>query len=77
MKLPDDAKVGDLFWFNQEPVRVSAWCYLSNEKYCFDLEFIGVKLNGEIAAMMVQIPMGFDFYGVDIRRMTPLEEELF
>lgn len=77
MKLPEDTKAGDLFWFNEEPVRVASWCYLSNQKYCFDLEFIAIKLNGDVAAMMVQIPMGFDFYGVEIKRMTPLEEELY
>lgn len=77
MRLPEDAKVGDLYWFNTEPVRISAWCYMHNEKYCFDIEFIDVKLNQQVAATMTYIPMGFDFYGVEIRRMTPLEEELF
>lgn len=77
MKLPEDTKMGDLFWFNTEPVRVSNWCYLSNEKYCFDLEFISITLEGNVAATMSQIPMGFDFYGTEIKRMTPLEEELY
>jgi len=77
LKLPEDTKKGDLFWFNDEPVRIGSWCYLANERYCFDIEFIGVKLNGDTAAVMIQIPMGFDFYGVDIRRMSPLEEELY
>jgi hypothetical protein len=77
LKLPEDTKSGDLFWFNKEPVRVTNWCYLANQKYCFDLEFISVMLDGSIAAMMVQIPMGFDFYGVEIRKMTPLEEQLY
>lgn len=77
MKLPDDAKSGDLFWFNDEPVRIGDWCYLFNEKYCFDIEFIAVELDGEVAGRMIYIPMGFEFYGVEIRRMTPLEEELF
>jgi hypothetical protein len=77
LKLPEDAKVGDLFWFNDEPVRVSKWRYLSNEKYCYDLEFIGVMLDYQTAAAMTQIPMDFNFYEVVIRRMAPLEEELF
>ena len=77
MKLPEDAKKGDLFWFNESPVRISAWCYLANEKYCFDLEFIEIRIDDTPAVTMVQVPMGFEFYGVEIRRMTPLEEELF
>jgi hypothetical protein len=74
LKLPEDTKVGDLFWFNMEPVRVSAWCYLANEKYCFDIEFI---INDKPSARMICIPMYFDFYGVEIRRMRSLEQELF
>ena len=77
MKLPENTKAGDLFWFNNEPVRIGNWCYLSNEKYCFDIEFVGVQLDGEVAGRMVYIPMGFEFYGITIRRMTPLEEELY
>ena len=45
--------------------------------YYFDLEFIDIITDGRPAASMVMIPMGFDFYLCDIRKMSSLEMELF
>jgi hypothetical protein len=42
-----------------------------------DIEFLEIKTDGKPAASMVLIPIGFEFYGTDIRRMSSLEMELF
>ena len=79
MIFPPDTKAGDYFWMNGEPVRVSAWGYrIDNSFDCFfDIEFLEIKTDGKSAASMVLIPIGFEFYGTDIRRMSSLEMELF
>jgi len=70
---------GACFWINGEPVRVTAWNYSNNGgvSYLFDLEFLNILGEGGMAAAMVQIPIGFEFYGADIVRMSSLEMELF
>jgi hypothetical protein len=77
LNLPEGSKKGDLFYFNGEPVRISAWNYYSDHGYFFDIEFLSILQNGVPAASMVNIPMGFDFYGITITKMSKLEEELF
>ena len=92
MKFPDDTKVGDMFWMNNEPVRVIAWGYISrlssfiiprNNIYgpsfdsYFDIEFVDIVDEGRPAATMVVIPVCWDFYETEIRRMSSLEKELF
>lgn len=77
MILPEDTKKGDLFYFNGEPIRITAWNYYQDDKYFFDLEFLSILHDGVPAAYMTHIPMGFDFYRVDIRRMNKLEQELY
>lgn len=83
MTFPENAKVGDLFFMNEEPVRISAWNYTyktfgdSFDLY-FDLEFVDIAPPLlRKASTMLLIPMGYDFYGVSIREMTPLEKELY
>lgn len=79
MKFPDDTQTNDLFWMNDEPVKVTAWNYLyglSHNRY-FDIEFLSVMQDNRSTASMTLIPMGYDFYGADIRRMSSLEKELF
>lgn len=78
-KFPLETKVGDLFWIDNEPVKITAWDYThedGTDRY-FDLEFIDVIKEGRPAAGMMLIPMGFDFYGSKIRSMSSLERELF
>ena len=60
-------------------MRVSAWGYRIDSSFdCFfDIEFLEIKTDGKPAAAMVLIPIGFEFYGTDIRRMSSLEMELF
>ena len=79
MKLPSDRKLGDMFWLNNEPVRVTAWNYIYGppHSHYFDIEFVDIIREGRPAASMVLIPMEFDFYGVEIRKMSSLELELF
>jgi hypothetical protein len=68
---------------NDEPVRISAWNYTyksfgDNFECYFDIQFIEVLLGvKDPAATMVLVPMGFDFYNVDIREMTPMEKALW
>lgn len=76
MKLPSDTKVGDMLWFNNEPVRIVAW-YYSHGTYYFDLEFIDIIRDGKPSAGMTWIPVDFEFYKCDIRKMSSLELELF
>lgn len=79
MTFPIDTQVGDLFWLNDEPVRITAWNYtygLGFDRY-FDIEFISIMKDYKPAAAMVLIPMGYDFYGTDIRKMSELERLLF
>lgn len=79
MRFPDDTQPGDLFWMNGEPVMVTAWDYyyaLPYDRY-FDIEFLSVLEDSRSAASMTLIPMGFNFYGTEIRRMSSLEKELF
>lgn len=70
---------GACFWVNGEPVRITAWNYSTNggTSYFFDIEFLNILREGKPAAAMVQIPIGFEFYGADIVRMSSLEMELF
>lgn len=83
MTFPDTTQVGDLFFMNDEPVRISAWNYTyktfgDNVDYYFDFQFISIMFaEGEPAGSMVLIPMGYDFYYTEIREMTPLEKELW
>lgn len=79
MNFPKDSKVGDMFWLDNEPVRIIAWNYLYGPPYShyFDLEFVDIVSEGTPAASMVLIPMGFDFHGAEIRKMTGLELELY
>jgi hypothetical protein len=79
MNFPEDTKVGDMFWLNDEPVRVTAWNYLYGppHSYYFDLDFVDITREGRPSAGMILIPMGFDFYGAEIRKMSSLELELF
>lgn len=79
MKFPPDTKVGDMFWLNDEPVRITAWNYIYGPPYShyFDLDFVDIVKEGRPAAGMILIPMGFDFYGAEIRKMSSLELELF
>lgn len=76
---PDDTQAGDMFWMNDEPIRITEWNYSNRDSYdrYFDLEFVDIIANGRPAACMVLIPMGFDFFGVTIRKMSSLEKELF
>lgn len=79
MRFPDDTQVGDLFWMNDEPIKITAWNYLYgpvHDRY-FDLEFMSITQDNRSSASMVLIPMGYDFYGTEIRRMSSLEKELF
>lgn len=79
MRFPEDTQAGDLFWMNDEPVRITAWNYLYgpiHDRY-FDIEFVSIIQDNRSAASMVLIPMGYDFYGTSIRRMSSLEKELF
>ena len=79
MRFPIDTKAGDLFWMNDEPVRIVAWNYLYGpiwDRY-FDLDFIGIMPDDRSDASMVLIPMGYDFYQTTIRKMSSLEKELF
>lgn len=79
MSFPEDTQEGDLFWMNDEPVRITAWNYyygISFDKY-FDIEFVSIIEDNRSAASMVLIPMGYNFYGTEIRRMSSLEKELF
>ena len=76
-KFPDDTKIGDMFWLEDEPVMVTNWNYFHNYSYYFDITFVDVLSEGKPAASMVLIPMGFDFYGATIRKMSSLEKELF
>jgi hypothetical protein len=81
MQIPDDTQVGDLVWIDDEPVRITAWNYNYGpflNKY-FDIEFVGIMEDGggRSAASMIMIPMGFDFHGAIIRKMSSLEKELF
>lgn len=78
MKFPEDTEVGDMFWMNNEPVRVIAWGYigLSFDSY-FDIEFVDIMNEGAPAASMVLIPTDWDFYETEIRRLSSLEKELF
>lgn len=70
-----------MFWLNNEPVRITAWNYSnlndSLDTRYFDIEFVDIIREGRPAATMVLVPMGFDFYGAEIRRMSSLEKELF
>jgi hypothetical protein len=70
--------LGACFWINGEPVRITAWNYSTNggSNYFFDIEFLDILREGKPAATMVQIPMGFDFYNAEVRRMSSLEMEL-
>ena len=79
MALPNTTKVGDLFWLNNEPIRITAWNYLYGppHSYYFDIEFIEITKDGMPAAGMILIPMGFDFHGAEVREMTDVEKELF
>jgi len=79
MRFPIDTQAGDLFWMNDEPVRISAWNYLYGpiwDRY-FDIDFIGIMPDDRSDASMVLIPMGYDFYQTTIRKMSSLEKELF
>lgn len=79
MSFPPDTQEGDLFWMNEEPVRIGAWNYTYGphwERY-FDIDFLCIMKDSKPAASMVLIPIGYEFYGVDIRRMSSLEKELF
>lgn len=79
MTFPLETKVGDYYWMNDEPVRITAWNYYVNGSFdsFFDIEFVDIISEGRPAASMVMIPMGFDFYMCEIRRMSSLEKELF
>ena len=80
MRFPIEEKMeGACFWINGEPVRITAWNYSTDggSNYFFDIEFLDILRAGRPAASMVQIPIGFEFYGADIKRMSSLEMELF
>jgi len=80
LTFPLETREGDYFWMNNEPVRITAWNYTMPGhilSYYFDIEFIDIITDGRPAASMVMIPMGFDFYLCDIRKMSSLEMELF
>ena len=79
MKFPEDTEVGDMFWMNNEPVRVIAWGYIYGPSFdsYFDIEFVDIVDEGRPAATMVVIPICWDFYETEIRRMSSLEKALF
>jgi hypothetical protein len=57
---------------NDEVVRITTYNYIygfSFDRY-FDLEFSS-------GGIMVLIPVGYDFYDVNIRRLSSLEKELY
>lgn len=72
MSFPPDTKENDMFWMNDEVVRITACNYIygfSYDRY-FDIEFA-------FGGVMVLIPMGYYFYDVEIRRLSSLEAELY
>ena len=79
MKFPENTQVGDMFWMNDEPVRVIAWNYIYGPSFdsYFDIEFVNIMDEGRPAATMVLIPVCWDFCDTEIRSMTSLEKELF
>lgn len=79
MVFPSDSKKGDLFWMENEPVRITAWNYtygLDRDRY-FDLEFINYTNDFIAYSTMILIPISFNFYQTEIRKMSTLEAELF
>jgi hypothetical protein len=79
MTFPLDTKVGDLFWVNEEPVRITAWNYAYGTYFdtYFDIQFLDLNRSDGPMGSMVLIPMGYNFYGTEIRKMSSLEKELF
>lgn len=80
MVFPDDSKVGDFFFIDDELVLITEWNYIlfNAENRYFDLYFIDAsKSELEAVCCMSVIPMEYDFHGAFIRRVSPLEQELF
>ena len=59
MKFPSDTKVGDIFWLNDEPVRITAWNYNyihgTPYSYYFDLDFVDSVKEGMPACSLYDI----------------------
>jgi hypothetical protein len=76
MKFPDDIQAGDLFWMSSEPVKILA-VYPSIHGRYYDIEFLSIGEDSRSSATMTLIPIEYDFYGTEIRKMSSLEKELF